>query len=212
MKMKESMVKRSEEPMAKNIYPPKLPGESAMAYSAFQRFIAGGGAIRPEAMAGETGCAAVTLRKWYQKHHWLMRYQAMTAAQGEAVLQSTRQRAERALAEWAERKDQLRATEWMLHLALVEAGQRALELLGKGKGGRVGPSDVAKLLDLASRLGRLATGLATESTEVTGGVLGALHVDIEVALKKVYGQEKAARVVDLAPTQIEGGAAGGGRV
>src|SRR6516225_2602526 len=130
MKMKESMVKRSEEPMAKNIYPPKLPGESPKAYSAFQRFIAAGGGLRPETMAGEAGCSAVTLRKWYQKHHWLMRYQAMTAAQGEAVLQSARQKAERALAEWAERKEQLRATEWTLHLALVEAGQRALGLLG----------------------------------------------------------------------------------
>ena len=198
------MVKRSEEPMAKNIYPPKLPGESAMAYSAFQRFIAGGGAIRPEAMAGETGCAAVTLRKWYQKHHWLMRYQAMTAAQGEAVLQSTRQKAERALAEWAERKEQLRATEWTLHLALVEAGQRGLEMLGKGDGKQVmEASDVARLLDLASKLGRLATGLATDSKEVTGGVLGALHVDIEVALKKVYGHEKTAKVIDLAPARVE---------
>jgi hypothetical protein len=175
-----------------------------MAYSAFQRFIASGGVLRPEAMAAETGKVGATLRQWYQRHHWVERYQAMSVAQGEAVLQSARRKAERALAEWAERKEQLRATEWTLHLALVEAGQRGLEMLGKGDGERVMEApDVARLLDLASKLGRLATGLATDSKEVTGGVLGALHVDIEVALKKVYGQEKSAKVIDLAPARVE---------
>jgi hypothetical protein len=35
---------------ANGIYPPKLPGESRMAYSAFQKFIASGDALRPQAM------------------------------------------------------------------------------------------------------------------------------------------------------------------
>ena len=175
-----------------------------MAYSAFQKFIASGGALRPEAMVPETGSTGGTLRRWFQKNHWLERYQALASAQGEAVLQSARRKAERALAEWAERKEQLRATEWRLHLALVEAGERGLEMLGKGDGKQVmEASDVARLLDLGSKLGRLATGLATDSKEVTGGVLGALHVDIEVALKKVYGHEKSARVIDMAPARVE---------
>jgi hypothetical protein len=128
----------------------------------------------------------------------------MTSAQAEAVLQSARGSAERAVAEWAERKEELRATEWALHLALVKAGQRALERLTSDGGRAIGPTEAARLLDLASKLGRLATGLSTESTEVTGGVPGALQVDIEVALKRVYGEEKRTSNIELPTFNVEG--------
>lgn len=43
---------------------------------------------------------------------------------------------------------------------------------------------IARLLDLASKLGRLASGLATDRTEITGEDGGPIRVELEAALKK----------------------------
>ena len=56
----------------------------------------------------------------------------------------------------------------------------------RGKGATLG--DVARLLDLASKLGRLSTGLATDKTELTGPDNGPIRVEFEEMLKKVYGE------------------------
>jgi hypothetical protein len=64
------------------------------------------------------------------------------------------------------RRDKFRLREWEIHLALVEAGQRILDNIAAGKPKRTSSSDGARVLDLASRLGRLATGMATENTQV----------------------------------------------
>ena len=55
--------------------------------------------------------------------------------------------------------------------------------------------DIARMFAEGSRLGRLASGLATDKTEVTGEDGGAIRVEFEAALKKVYGRKAA--VVDV---------------
>ena len=55
----------------------------------------------------------------------------------------------------------------------------------RGKGATLG--DVARMLELASRLGRLASGMATDKTELTGEDGGPLRVELSAALAKVYG-------------------------
>jgi hypothetical protein len=44
------------------------------------------------------------------------------------------------------------------------------------------------MLELASKLGRLASGMPTDHTEVTGEVTLSVDVEWEVAIKKVYGR------------------------
>ena len=46
---------------------------------------------------------------------------------------------------------------------------------------------IARLLDLASKLGRLASGMPTDRTEVTTEVQGKIDVEWEIAIKRVYG-------------------------
>ena len=53
-------------------------------------------------------------------------------------------------------------------------------------------SDVARLLEVASKLGRLSAGMATEQTTVTGPENGPVRVEISAALAKVYGSDKNA--------------------
>lgn len=80
----------------KPIYPPRLPGESPIAYAAFQLFLASGGSEQPEDLALSARAKPATLRKWYQKHQWLQRLQTLTATATEAALHQTRQSAEHA--------------------------------------------------------------------------------------------------------------------
>lgn len=104
-------------------------------------------------------------------------------------------------AQWLKRQEEHRDDEWALRGELVEAGRRQLLKFRDGtKGATLG--DVARALELASKLGRLATGMATDRTEVTGEDGGPIKVELEVALKKIYGdgatrgRGDAERIVD----------------
>jgi hypothetical protein len=78
-----------------------------------------------------------------------------------------------------------------LHEECVRAAREALRRFYDGdKCGTLG--DVARLLDLASKLGRLASGMATDKTEITGDGGGPVRVEFEMALKKIYGAAAAA--------------------
>src|SRR5207253_2108278 len=46
---------------------------------------------------------------------------------------------------------------------------------------------IARLLELASKLGRLASGMPTDKTEVTGDAGGPIRVELSAALNKIYG-------------------------
>src|SRR5207237_5530921 len=83
-------------------------------------------------------------------------------------------------------QQELREEEWEIHAECVRAGREALKRFHeRGKGATLG--DVARMLELASKLGRLASGMATDRTEVTGEDGGPVRVEFEAALKKVYG-------------------------
>jgi hypothetical protein len=87
----------------------------------------------------------------------------------------------------------VREEEWSIHDDLLRAGREALKRFHeRGKGATLG--DIARLLELASKLGRLASGMATDRTEVTGEDGGPIRAELTVALEKIYGA-----VVDVAP-------------
>jgi hypothetical protein len=53
------------------------------------------------------------------------------------------------------------------------------------------------MLELASTLGRLATGMATNKTEITGEDGGPVRVEVTLALEKIYGEPLPGEVVDV---------------
>ena len=94
--------------------------------------------------------------------------------------------------EWAKRQQALLEEEWAVHEECIRAGREALKrFYDRGKGATLG--DIARMFAEGSRLGRLASGLATDKTEVTGEDGGPIRVELEAALKKVYGD-----IVDVA--------------
>jgi hypothetical protein len=89
--------------------------------------------------------------------------------------------------DWAKRYQELREAEWQARMDLVEFAAEVrkrwmakLERCGTLEG-------YARLLELASQLGHRACEKPMERTEVTGADGGPIRVEIEAALKKVYG-------------------------
>jgi len=85
----------------------------------------------------------------------------------------------------------LREQEWTLRGELIEAG---LKVLGKFKDGSRGATlgDVSRAFEVASKLGRLATGQSPDGENTSGDKLPALHVEVTVALEKIYGEPEVA--------------------
>ena len=99
--------------------------------------------------------------------------------------------------DWLKRQHQVRQREWELHEKCIEASRRALDNVLRHKRVCATLTEIARLLELASKLGRLASGLPTDHTELTGEEGGPLQIELTAALNKIYG---SAAVVDVEAT------------
>ena len=139
-----------------------------------------------QAVAKELAKSEQLVRRWSARWKWTERVQAhgayLAAVEREAVGVAARGKA----VEWANRQQALLEEEWAVHEECIRAGREALKrFYDRGKGATLG--DIARMFAEGSRLGRLASGLATDRTEVTGEDGGPIRVELEAALRKVYG-------------------------
>ena len=91
-------------------------------------------------------------------------------------------------AEWLKRQEELREEEWEMHERCIEAAERGLKAYMDREKVYANLADIARILEVASKLGRLAAGMATNRTEVTGEDGGPIQVELAAALNKIYGQ------------------------
>ena len=61
---------------------------------------------------------------------------------------------------------------------------------------------IARLLDLASKLGRVSSGLSLEPADKPPEENGALMIQIDVALQKIYGAEVPPPKVSAPPANV----------
>ena len=163
------------------------PGESAKAFEAFSIYLNMGVERSTEAVATKLQKSCQIVRRWAARWQWLARVQSHAEHFAKIERQATEAVARCKGLEWLKRQQLVREEEWDIHAELIRAGREALKRFHeRGKGATLG--DIARLLELASKLGRLASGLATDKTEVTGEDGGPIRVEFEAALKKVYGQ------------------------
>ena len=171
------------------------PRESAKAFAAFSLYLSLG-AERSLAAVGQKLSKSVGLvERWSSKFDWPARVQAQAAylaiVEREATEALTRGKA----AEWLQREETLRETEWAMHEKCIAAAKRGLDAYMARDKVYANLADIARMLEVASKLGRLAAGMATERKEVTGEDGGPIKVEFALALKKIYGTD--AEVVDV---------------
>jgi hypothetical protein len=173
----------------------RIPGETAKAYAAFVEYLRLGPERSIDQAAKNLGKGTATLRKWSERHGWVRRaasWDELCAAQERAIQQVlTKEKA----VEWVKRQERLKEAEWEIAERCIA---KAKELLNrpdvKWSGG-----DIAKLLDIASKLARLATGLETDRREVTGEGGGPVRVEVDVGplIRRVYGGSEEGRIIDV---------------
>ena len=173
--------------------------ESAKAFAAFRTYLEFGSERSLAAVADKLGKSTTLMERWSRKFDWPARVQAHSAHLADIERKAAEALATRNGVDWAKRQEQHREDEWQTRGELIALAREAIERWKKNPV-RCGTLEgIARLLDLASKLGRVSSGLSLEPTEKPGEEDAAFMIQIEVALEKIYGPEKSApaSVVDV---------------
>ncbi|MBA4148493.1 MAG: hypothetical protein H0X66_10305 [Verrucomicrobia bacterium] len=169
------------------------PKESAKAFEAFSVYLNLGAERSLSAVGRKLGKSVGLMERWSSRYGWPERVQAHGAHLAIVEREATEALARGKAAEWLTRQQCLREREWALHEKCMAAAERALGVFMEREKVFATLGDIARIVEVASKMGRLASGMATEKTEVTGEDGGPIRVDLAVALNKIYGE-----VVDVA--------------
>lgn len=175
----------------------QLERESDKAFAAFSVYLSMGPQRSLAKAAAKLGRSKVLLEKWSSKFDWPVRIVAynshMALVEREAAEALVREKG----VDWAKRYQELRRQEWeeRQNLVVFAAEVRRRWMLKAERCGTL--EGYARLLELASKLGRNACEVPTERTEVTGPEGGPIRVEVEAALKRIYGKPLPGEVVDV---------------
>ena len=171
------------------------PRESDKAFAAFSLYLSLGVERSTAAVAKQLAKSEQLVRRWSAKFGWTDRVAAYAAhlavVEREAVEATVRGKA----AIWESREQTLRETEWAMHERAIAAAKRGLDEYMKREKVYANLADIARMLEIASKLGRLATGLGTDGERGKPDDFPALRVEVTVALEKIYGQAEPAPLV-----------------
>jgi hypothetical protein len=182
------------------------PKESDKAFAAFSLYLSMGPQRSLEQVANKLAKCSRLIKNWSSKYGWSDRVGAYVSHLATVERQATEALVRCKAAGWLARQQGLREEEWELHEKCIAAAKKALAtFMDRDKAG-ASLADIARILEVASKLGRLASGMATDKTEVSGEDGGPIRVEFEAALKKVYGPVVDVEAVPVTPKAIEEGA------
>lgn len=101
---------------------------------------------------------------------------------------------------WPQRKRDVRTREWRVYEKLLNKLELAIDRLGDGESREISPADIARLLDLAAKLGRLAAGLPSDHTAHSIQDDRTVRVEISAAIKKIYSEPIESLRTRMQPT------------
>jgi hypothetical protein len=129
------------------------------------------------------GCSVARLRRLSTRHDWPARAAAFDNARADAAGAALDDLLRDEKLDWQERARRFRLQEWALHSEMIEAAFATLRELRKAPR-RIKLSELVRLIDLASQLGRRAT----EASGASGDVLPrAPSAEFQAAVAKIYG-------------------------
>jgi len=163
------------------------PRESGKAFEAFTVYLNMGPERSLAAVGQRLGKSKALLERWSAKYEWPARVQAQGAYLATVEREATEALARGKAAEWLKRQQEVREREWEMHEKCIAAAKRGLAAFMEREKVYANLADISRMLEVARKLGRLASGLATDKTEITGEDGGPIRLELEAALKKVYG-------------------------
>jgi hypothetical protein len=171
--------------------------ETAKAFEAFKLYLDLGPARSLAAVARKLGKSEGLIERWSRRHHWGERIDEharhIAALTRTAEVQVVNEYA----LEHAKRRAAQEESEWQTRCELLALAREKIQEW-RANPRKLGTLEgIARLLELASKLGRLSCGMATDKTEKTIEETHTLSVDFEIALKKIYGAAGPSEVVDV---------------
>jgi hypothetical protein len=174
-------------------------GESHAAFEAFLCYFDIGRNRSCGEVARRMGVSGSATRRWSGKFKWKQRmaayHEQLLRARVEVDLAAKRDVASL----WVDRTQAFKEREWAAAEHLLAAAQAVLDSFTSRDPADISLLEAARALEIASKLGRLATGLATEHQELTGPDNGPLQIEISAALKKIYGLPFAPEPIEPPP-------------
>ena len=164
----------------------RLPRESEKAFAAFSLYLSQGPERSIEECARKLLKSSRLLRRWAHQFDWRSRVAAHAAHLAIVEREAIEAVARGKSAEWEVREQKLRETEWAMHEAAIAAAKKGLAAYMEREKVYANLADIARMLEIASKLGRLATGLG-DGEGRNGNDLPAMRVEVTVALEKIYG-------------------------
>ena len=177
--------------------------ESDKAFAAFSLYLSLGPQRSLVAVATKLGKSETLIGRWSKRHAWVARVQAQSEYLAGLEREATGGLVRAKANEWLARQQKLREAEWSMHEQCIAAARRGLAAFMEREKIYANLADIARMVEVASKMGRLASGMATDKTEVTGDDGGAIKVEFALALKKVYGQPEAGRSAEPAIIDVE---------
>jgi len=180
------------------------PKESTKAFAAFSVYLNLGPKRSLVAVRQELGKCMALLERWSARWRWSERVQAHAAHLAAVEREAAEALARGKSVEWLTRQQEVRESEWAMHEKCIEAARRGLKAFMEREKVYANLADISRILEVASKLGRLASGMATDRTELTGEDGGPLRVELSAALSKVYGQVVDVEAEPVKPALPEG--------
>ena len=180
----------------------KQDRESGKAFAAFAMYLSMGSERSLAQVGQRLGKSKALLERWSKRYDWGGRVQAHAAHFAMIEREATEAVARGKAAEWLTRQEKIRDREWSMHEKCLAAAERALASFMEREKVYANLSDIARILEVASKLGRLAAGMATDRTEVTGEDGGPIRVELSAALSKIYGDVVEVEVTQVPPAQL----------
>lgn len=173
----------------------QMPDESDRQYAVFMAYCKNGESSTFEDIAKAQGGTQAWVSRLKREKKWDERIMDWQMNRKERGITTT------ADIVWSEKKNELRRQEWEAHNRVVVLCNQFLDRWKDSEDvPRLG--EIAKMLEIASRLGRMAAGLPLSYTEEEQAP-PTFRIDIEAALARAYGRpQKPAVVTEPEPAAL----------
>lgn len=167
------------------------PKESDKAYAAFALYLSLGPERSLDAVRQKLGKSARLIQRWSSRWQWVERLAAHAAHLAVIEREAIEGLAVERAVEWSKVHEVVKIAEWQRHKKLIALADEMIARWEKNKTKCGTLEGIARVLELATKLGRLAAGMPTEVKEVNTTVTGTVDVDWEIAIRKAYGPAPA---------------------
>ncbi len=191
------MEKEAELNMVKGYEFDRLPREGVKAFTAFRAYLDLGPQRSLAAVAAKLGKCKFLMERWSRRHNWSGRIAAHVSYIAQVEREAIQSLAREKAIEWEKVHEDQRIAEWECRNRALKLANLAISRWEKADGRAGTLEGIARLLELASKLGRLASGMPVDGGAGEEQDGPAVRVEVTLALDKVYGEPLPGEVVEV---------------